>query len=70
MARNKMIALSHKTRFSHVVHLSNEEKASTLFDLAKPGDTLHSVGEYHDGQVKELMNQIGSNLLTGKFQKL
>lgn len=69
MLRSDMIALSHKTRFSHVVHLSNEESASTLFDLAKPGDTLHNV-VVPDDNVEELMNQIGSNLINGRFQKI
>lgn len=64
-----MIALSHKTRFSHVVRVSNEEQASTLFDLAKPGDTLHSVVVEKD-DAKLLMNQIESNLVNGRFQKL
>ena len=63
-----MIALSHKTRFSHVVRLSNEETASTLFDLAKPGDTLHNVGVPADAN--ELMSQIGSQLQQGRYQKL
>ena len=64
-----MIALSHKTRFSHVVYLSNEEKASTLFDLAKPGDTLHNVVVQND-DASQLMSQIGSQLTNGRYQKL
>lgn len=63
-----MIALSHKTKFSHVVRVSNEEQASTLFDLAKPGDTLHNVGVPLTAQ--ELMSQIGSQLEQGRYQKL
>lgn len=68
--KNNMIALSHKTRFSHTVLLSTPERADTLFERAKSGDTLHSVGEYHSEQCAELMNQIGSNLATGKYTKL
>lgn len=64
-----MIALSHKTRFSHVVHVSAEEQASTLFDLAKPGDTLHNVGVVAD-DTQQLMNQIESQLAQGKYKKL
>lgn len=63
-----MIALSHKTRFSHVVHVLTEEKASTLFDLAKPGDTLHNVGVPLSAE--QLMSQIGSQLEQGKFQRI
>lgn len=65
-----MIALSHRTRFSHVVYLSNEETASTLFDLAKPGDTLHNVAVPHPDSGEEVMNQIGSQLQQGKYKLL
>jgi len=63
-----LIALSHKTPFSHTVRIAHPEQAHTLFDGAKPGDTLHSVAEFSDTQ--ELMNQIGSQLTTGAFKKL
>ena len=61
-------ALSHKTLFSHTVRLSTPEQANTLFDSAQPGDTLHSVAEFRDTDT--LMNQIGSNLIQGKFKQL
>lgn len=64
-----MIALSHKTPYSHVVHVSAEESASTLFDLAKPGDTLHNVGVVSD-DTQQLMSQIESQLMKGQYKKL
>ena len=65
-----MIALSHKTRFSHVVYVSSEENATTLFDVAKPGDTLHNVGECGEEESHALMNQINSQLTQGQYKEL
>ena len=63
-----LIALSHKTPYSHTVRIAHPEQAHTLFDSAQPGDTLHSVAEFRETQ--ELMNQIGSQLTKGEFKKL
>ena len=63
-----MIALSHRTRFSHIVYCANEADALTLFDRAQAGDTLHNVGEFVD--TPTLMNQIGSQLQQGTYKVL
>lgn len=63
-----MIALSHKTRFSHTVYCANEADALTLFDRAQAGDTLHCVADYREDQVPALMFQIGTQLAEGKFK--
>ena len=63
-----ILALSHKTLYSHTVRLALPEQADTLFDAAKPGDTLHSVAEFITSD--ELMNQLNANLQSGRFTKL
>jgi hypothetical protein len=63
-----MIALSRKTQYSHVVYCATEADASTLFDRAQAGDTLHNVGVTEDATA--LMNQIGSQLQQGKYKQI
>ena len=65
-----MIALSHRTRFSHKVYCANDADALTLFERAQAGDTMHFVADYREDEVPELMNQIGSQLLTGQYKLL
>lgn len=65
-----MIALSHKTRFSHVVLCVNDADAHTLFDRAQAGDTLHNVGEFREDEAEQLMYQIGTQLSNGQYKRI
>lgn len=63
-----MIALSRKTKYSHLVWCANEAAADTLLQRAHAGDTLHKVGDLLE--TNELMNQIGSQLATGQYKEI
>ena len=65
-----MIALSHRTRFSHKVYCVREADALTLFDKAQAGDTMHFVADYREDEVPALMNQIDSQLDKGEYKRL
>lgn len=61
-----MIALSRKSKLSHLVWCANEADAPTLLDRAQAGDTLHKVGDPSDATA--LMNQIGAQLQQGQYK--
>ena len=63
-----MIALSRKTKTSHLVWCANEAAADTLLERAHAGDTLHKVGDLCEAH--ELMNQIGAQLATGQYKEV